>query len=88
MPDPALEQQILDQLTGVRLHRQRELTPFAHVADEPLLDVLFSITRAAPRIKRTVLHSPEPPAEAPAEPLIPKGMVDYRRELRRDFGSE
>jgi len=84
-----LEDQILEQISGVRLHRQRSFTPFAHVADEPLVDVLLSITRGtAPAHKRVPPPVAEPVGDAPAESPIPKGMVNYRRERRGDFGDD
>jgi hypothetical protein len=61
-------------------HRKRIVTPFAHVTDSPLVDVLFSITRGAlPAPKRPISPPPDAP---PDEPLVPKGMVNYRRERR------
>jgi hypothetical protein len=86
MSESELEQQIREELCGVRLHRKRIVTPFAHVTDSPLVDVLFSITRGAlPAPKRPISPPPDAP---PDEPLVPKGMVNYRRERWAAPGGE
>jgi hypothetical protein len=89
MSESELEEQILEQISGVRLHRQRSFTPFAHVADEPLVDVLFSITRGTAAKQQPAPPSvAEPVEDASTESLIPKGMVNYRRERYGDFGDD
>lgn len=40
---------LVEQNSGVLLHRKRVLMAFSHLHDGPLLDVLFKITRTALR---------------------------------------
>lgn len=87
MSESELEDQIREEISGIRLHRKRVVTPFAHVAESPLLNVLLAITRpGAPSKKKHAATPPATPAEPPPESLIPKGMVNYRRERYGDLG--
>jgi len=71
---------------GIKLLRTKTLDPWVHATarDNPLLDMLYTITRpiAAKRKKRLREILAETPPPQPVEPVaLPKGMVQYRREL-------
>ena len=87
MSESELEDQIREEISGIRLHRKRVITPFAHVAEGPLLNALLAITRPAPPKRKKAAAAPPPAesADSPPESLIPKGMVNYRRERYGDI---
>jgi hypothetical protein len=74
---------LVEETSGVKLHRKRVLKAFSHVQEGPLLDVLFKLTRPPLRKSKptaAVLHAnPLPPT------IVRKGMVDYRRGMRHEL---
>lgn len=90
---PTNEDIIRAELSGVVLHRLRTLDPLGmEPGEEPLLDLLYSITRPPPpKTKRLSQRLAEmrkaeeaekrqKPREAQEHVPPPKGMVNYRRE--------
>jgi hypothetical protein len=74
---------LVEETSGVKLHRKRVLTAFSHVQQGPLLDMLFKLTRPPLRKSKpaAVVHhaKPLPPT------IVRKGMIDYRRGMRHEL---
>jgi hypothetical protein len=70
---------LIEQYSGVQLHRKRVLTAFGHVQQGPLLDMLFKLTR--PPLRKLQLDA-TPQAKPHRTRIVRRGMVDYRRDLQ------
>ncbi|MGA2393008.1 MAG: hypothetical protein ABSH03_06650 [Candidatus Lustribacter sp.] len=73
---------LVEEYSGVKLHRKRVLTAFGHVEQGPLLNLLFKMTR--PPLRKTKPAKNVHHEKLPAPTIIRKGMVDYRRSLGRN----
>lgn len=87
MLESSLLEDLIEQNSGIVLHRKRVLTAFSHLREGPLLDVLFKLTRPplrkASTVAATLAARAAKAAQAPIEQvttIVQTGMVDHRRE--------